>query len=308
LKNQTVKNYKVYSTWVRSWASFFVAFIAMTLMWSICLLVIARFAPGAIRLFYWGAIGAVLLCGILLIFNEPIVALTMHAKRIRSREQSPRLWDTVHKVTPLIAKPTPRIYLVDTSGMNAFAFGWGLPFFSAVGATQGIIDNLTQEELEAVMAHEIGHIANRDILVSMAMTISVMIMAFTGWILLRIGPYQSGSDRPTSSKKDSGLALLAILLIGGGMYLFGRLFGYILQLFVSRQREYAADASASKIMGTSRHLVSALQKIVKNPTIGSEKVGAAVGFLCTADPNPSDMLSTHPSMSKRLAALEALET
>lgn len=298
----------MYSTWVRSWASFLFAFIAMAVMWGLCFLVIARFAPGAIRFFYWGAIGAFSICGILLVFNEPLVVLTMHAKRIKSREQCPRLWDAVHTVTPLIAKPTPRIYLVDTAGMNAFAFGWGLPFFSAVGATQGIINKLEQEELEAVMAHEVGHIANKDILVSMAMTLSVMMMAFTGWMLLKIGPYGSGNDRSSSNDKKGGWAILAILAIGGGMYLFGRLFGYILQMFVSRQREYAADASSSKIMGTSKHLASALQKIMRNPTIGSAKVGAAVGFLCTADPDPSDMLSTHPSMSKRLAALRDLET
>ncbi len=310
MKNQhgSVKNYKVFTTWARSWASFLFAFIIMAIMWGVCFLVVARFAPGAVRFFYFGALGALVLCGILLIFNEPLVALTMSAKRIRSREQCSRLWDAVHTVTPLIAKPIPRIYLVDTAGMNAFAFGWGLPFFSAVGATRGIIDKLEQEELEAVMAHEIGHIANKDILVSMAMTLSVMMMAFTGWMLLKIAPYNSGSDRSSSDSKGGGWAIVAILLVGGGMYIFGRLFGYVVQMFVSRQRVYAADASSSKIMGTSKHLASALQKIVRNPTIGSAKVGAAIGFLCTADPDPSDMLSTHPSMSKRLAALEALET
>jgi len=92
------------------------------------------------------------------------------------------------------------------------------------------------------------------------------------------------------------------------MYLFGRLFGQILQLFVSRQREYAADASSSKIMGTSRHLASALKKIIKNPNIGSENVGAAMGFLCTADPEPTDLFSTHPNMEKRLTALADLES
>lgn len=301
----SVKNWKVYSVLIKSWISFMAAFIILTAMWLSCMLVVLRFAPGAARLFFLGIVGAAVFGTIILIFNEPLVVLSMGAKRIKSREQSPRLWDAVHSVTPSIARPVPRIYLVDTEGMNAFAFGLGLPFLSAVGATKGIIDNLDQNELEAVMAHEIGHIANKDILVSTAMTIGVMTLAFSGWLLLNFG---RSSSRSYSENNGGAAKLLLIPIIGGGLYLLGRIFGGVLQLFVSRQREYAADASSSKIMGTSKFLASALEKISRNPEIGSTKTNAALGFLCTADPDPSDFLSTHPSMKKRLAALAELES
>ena len=140
----------------------------------------------------------------------------------------------------------------------------------------------------------------------MFMTFTVMVMALTGWLLLRVAPFSS-SGRSSSSGKGGGAVLIAIL-VGGGMYLFGRLFGLILQNFVSRQREYAADAKSARIMGTPKPLMSALEKICGNPSVGTSTVGAACGFLCTADPDPSDMFSTHPSMPKRLRALQALET
>jgi len=94
--------------------------------------------------------------------------------------------------------------------------------------------------------------------------------------------------------------------VGILLYVVGRILGYVLQMFVSRQREYAADAAA-KTVGASRPLISALEKIMSNPGIGSESAGAALGFMCTADPEPSDVFATHPAPEKRLAALRALE-
>ena len=191
--------------------------------------------------------------------------------------------------------------------MNAISFGWGLPFFSAVGATKGLVDDLSQEELEAVMAHEVGHILNKDILISMAMAVTVMMMATTGWLLLRLGPY--GGRSRSSRGKNGAVALLVLLAVGGTMYIFGRLLGIVLQAFVSRQREYAADATSARIMGSSDPLISALQKVTGRAYIGaSPAVGAAVGFLCTADPEPSDVMATHPSLERRIRALEKLES
>jgi len=242
----------------------------------------------------------------MLVFNELIVKLTTGAKRIWRREDCPKLWDAVRQVTPWYARPYPRIYLVDDYGMNAFAFGWGLPFFSAVAATNGIIKNLSDEELKAVMAHEEGHIINKDILVTMAMTITVMMIAFTGWLLWRLAPYSSSNRRSSSDSSGNGWAIIIALVVGGVMYGMGRLLGYILQMFVSRQREYAADAASARIMGSPQPLISALQKIEGRANFGSQVAGAAVGFLCTADPDPSDFLSTHPTMDKRLQALRDL--
>jgi len=300
-----------YFRWARSWVAFIIAMAILAAFWFGCYWVIERYTPEQNLIYFKiGAWGAGILGLLMLIFNEPIVVLTMGCVRVRQREDCPELWDAVHAVTPVLAYPVPRIYVVLEGGMNAFSFGWGLPFFSAVAATRGLIRKLDEDELKAVMAHEVGHILNKDILVSMALTITVMMTAFTGWLILRFGTVFGGSKSDSSDSKGGlgkVVAFLALLAIGLSMYIFGRLLGYILQMFVSRQREYAADATAARIMGSGRPLVAALEKIVGDPSIGGQKVGAAFGFMCAVDPQPDDLMATHPSMKNRVNALLAME-
>jgi heat shock protein HtpX len=292
---------------LRSWIAFIMAMALIGAFWYLCYWLVDRYADKNIIYFKIGAWTAGILGLIMLVFNELIVVLTMRCRRVRSRNDCPELWDAVQAVTPWYAHPVPRIYIDDSNGMNAFAFGWGLPFFSAVCATRGAVERLSQSELEAVMAHEVGHIINKDILVSTAMAISVMMMAYTGWFLLRFGTGGRSSRSSSDSKGKAALAILVVFLVGGLLYIVGRLIGFILQLFVSRQREYAADATSARIIGSPRPLMSALRKIIGSPRIGSTEAGAAFGFLCTADPEPDDLMSTHPEPSNRLSALEALE-
>ncbi len=296
---------RVLAVWVRSWLSFVLAVGLIGLFWWLCYWLTATFAHGYLNYFRYGAWGAGIIGVLMLVFNEWLVVISLGAKRIYVREENPKLWDAVLRATPMLAKPCPRIYLIPDDGMNAMAFGWGIPYFSAVAATKGIISGLTDEELSAVMAHEAGHIVNKDILVSTALTISVMMMAFTGWLLLRISPYGGSSD--DDDRKGSGWALIVALLIGVLLYLVGRGLAVVLQMFVSRQREYAADATSARIMGSGRPLVSALKKVCRRPHIASAATAAAFGFLCTADPNPDDLLSTHPSLDNRIVALLDLE-
>ena len=299
-----VKLHRVGFIWLKSWFYFLIALGLLASVWYGCYWLAHAYAKLYLVYFRWGAYISLVMGGILLIFNEPLVILLTGAKLIRSRDESPKLWDAVQHAAPWYLRPGPRIYELPDHGMNAISFGWGIPLFSAVGATSGAID-LEQEELDAVMAHEVGHVINKDILVTMAMTISVMMMAYTGWLLLRVAPYSSG--RRSSSKSSGGLAILVVLLVGGVLYLFGRLLGLILQAFVSRQREYLADATSARIMGSSDPLIQALRRIVRNPKIGSEVVGTAAGFLCTADPEPDDMMSTHPSVTERIKTLSYLQ-
>lgn len=305
IKVNKVRWYWWFLTWCRSWVAFLISLILMIGIWYGCYWLIANYALSRLVYFKWGFYISTGIVLIMLVFNELIVKLVTGARRIRNREDCPELWDAVNKVTPWHAKPTPRIYILPDSSMNAISFGWGLPFLSAVGATEGLIERLDRNELAAVMAHEIGHIINKDILVSMIMGLTTMIMAATGWMLLRLGPY-GGSDRKSSDGKG-GVALLIIIAVGFVMYIFGRLFGIILQAFVSRQREYAADATSARIVKTSKPLKTALLKIVEDPFIHSKEFGAVAGFLCTADPEPADLMATHPNMKDRLNALTLLE-
>ncbi|HWQ59779.1 MAG TPA: M48 family metalloprotease [Candidatus Fimivivens sp.] len=305
-----VKWYRWLIVWINSWGAFLTGIVLMAGLWYGAYWLLENYANGSLKYFRWGAYIALGIVTLLLVLNEPLVRFSMDAKRIKRREGNPRLWDAVVKATPWQARPLPRIYVISGAGLNAISFGWGLPFFSAVGATEGLINELSEDELSAVMAHEVGHIINRDILVSMTMTLLVMIMAFTGWLLENIAVHDGSDNRRSSDdddKKDAVLIWLLILVVGVVMNRAGRAVGVILQAFVSRQREYAADATGSRIVGTSAHLKSALRKIVKNPAIGSRKAAAAIGFLCTADPAPDDVLATHPSIENRLRALDMLE-
>jgi heat shock protein HtpX len=302
-----IKGYKVAWVCIRSWFLLILAVFAMVAAWLLLTAPIYLFAKPAIR---FVGIAMALSLGIsllLFIFNEPLVVLMTGAKRIRKREASPMLWDSVNRVAPEMLSRTPRIYLIEESGMNAFAFGAGLPFLSAVGATQGIIKALDKEELDAVMAHEMGHIANKDMMVSITMTFSVMTMAFTGWCLYRLAPLSLVGSSEEKNGEKKGKVILICIIIGAAMYYFGKALGCVLQLFVSRQREYVADAKSARYLGTGDHLISALEKISRNPHFAGKKAEAFAGFLCTADPDPSDLLSTHPSLENRIKALKALE-
>jgi heat shock protein HtpX len=302
---------------IRSWLSIVVAMAILSGFWLGCYLTVAyvveQYPERADYLTYfeWGLYLAGGIGIITLVFNEWIVARMTQAYKVSRREINERLWDSVHRATPWYARPYPRIYVLPEGGMNAISFGWGLPFMSAVGATEGLINELTDEELDAVMAHEVGHIINKDILISTMLSISVMVMAFTGYMLLRLSPYTLGSRRSSSSSDSKGSGawvILVVLLVGGIMYGVGRFLAVFLQMFVSRQREYATDALAVDRVGSPKGLISALEKITGGGSneIGSKTIGTAAGFLCTADPDPSDMFSTHPDPYMRIRELEAL--
>ncbi|MDD5489389.1 MAG: M48 family metalloprotease [Candidatus Moranbacteria bacterium] len=305
-----VKWYRWAATWIQSWAAFIVGLSLMIVFWCFCYWLVARYAGEYTGYFKWGAYIAIGVSALTLIFNEPLVYLCLGAVRVRRREDSPHLWDAVEKVTPWHARPLPRIYVIPTGDFNAISFGWGLPGLSAVGATTGLIDGLEQHELEAVMAHEVGHIINKDILISMVLAMITMCIATTGWLLWRFGPFAGGDSSSSDSEgSSSGIAtLIFAVVIGGAMYAFGRILGFIMQAFVSRQREYAADATSARIMGSGGPLKSALVKVVNRAGLGSETAGLAFGFMCTADPESGEMLETHPSLANRLRALDQLES
>lgn len=303
-----VKWYRWLLTWMESWLAYFFGMISLIAVWSGCYWVVVNYAGEYVSYFKWGAYIAGGACALMLVFNEPLVYFSMDLRRVRKREDCPELWDAVTNVTPWHARPLPRIYLIPDSGMNAISFGWGIPFFTAVGATTGLIKRLNQDELEAVMAHEIGHVINKDILITMIMAFTTMVMATTGWLLWRLGPFAGGDSKDSSDNSSGGLVgLLIALAIGAVLYGFGRILGAIMQAFVSRQREYAADATSARIVGSSEPLKSALRKVVANPSIGSGVSTSLIGFLCTADPDPGDVLDTHPSLEKRIRALDALQ-
>jgi heat shock protein HtpX len=225
-------------------------------------------------------------------FSASIVLKMYRAKEV-SQDEAPELVEMVDRLRQKAGLPMPRVYVIPSDQPNAFATGRN-PANSAVAVTNGIVRLLTKEELEGVIAHELAHIQNRDILTgSIAATIAAAIT-----MLARFALFFGGGDR------DRGSAFSAIL-----MMILAPLAAMLIQMAISRSREFAADRDGALICGNPRALATALQRLQS----GSERI-AMEGSPATAHMfivNPfagsmrgiQNLFSTHPSTEQRVQRL-----
>src|SRR6201994_1744085 len=179
-------------------------------------------------------------------FYSDKLALSMHRAQPVTRERLPRVYQIVERIMPRMALPMPRIYVIPTESPNAFATGRN-PSHAAVAVTQGILNLLNDEELEGVLAHELGHVKNRDILTS---SIAATLAGAITMLAHFAGMFGGGRNRERG--------------IGGGgilMVFLAPLAASLIQLAVSRSREYEADATGAHVTGNPQALASALQKL-----------------------------------------------
>jgi heat shock protein HtpX len=228
-------------------------------------------------------------------FYSDKLALSMYRAQPATREQLPRVYSVVEQMTQRIGLPMPKIYVIPNDSPNAFATGRN-PKHASVAVTQGILNLLNDDELAGVLAHELGHVRNRDILTSsIAATLAGAIT-----ILARFGFFFGGGGRD----RDRG---------GGGM---GALFMLILapiaatliQLAVSRSREYEADATGAHMTGNPYALASALQKLdaySRRLPMGASPSTAHLFIVAPLISGASfaNLFSTHPPIAKRIERL-----
>src|SRR6201981_1359326 len=185
-------------------------------------------------------------------FFSDKIALAMYRAQPVTREELPRAYQAVERLTQKIGIPMPKIYVIPTESPNAFATG-RTPSHASVAVTHGILELLNDEELEGVLAHELGHVNNRDILISsVAATIAgaiTMIASMGRWAML-FGGF-GGRDREDRGGGLTALLMLIVAPIAAGL----------IQMAVSRSREYQADATGAHFTGNPYALASALQKI-----------------------------------------------
>jgi heat shock protein HtpX len=190
-------------------------------------------------------------------FTSDKLALKASGAKIVSREEAPDLHDMVERLCAMADLPKPRVAVIDTDVPNAFATGRS-PKHSAVAVTRGLWQRLEPREVEGVLAHELSHIGNRDVLI---MTVASFFAMLAG-LLTRFGIYGGmfgGGDRG----RDSGPPVwLIVLLVSVVTYFLSQ----ILILAISRYREFAADRGAALITGAPENLMSALQKVAGKPT------------------------------------------
>jgi heat shock protein HtpX len=238
---------------------------------------------------------AVLMNGTAYFFSDKIALASSGAQPI-SREEAPRLYAVMERLCAKANLPMPKLYLIPQPAPNAFATGRN-PSHASVAVTQGLLELMNDEELEGVIAHELSHVRNYDILTSsIAATLAgaIMWIGRWGWLL-------GGSGGRGREREGGGLTALLMLI-------FAPLAALLLQLGISRQREYQADASGANMVGQQYGLISALEKLgAYNQKIPSN-IPPSTAALCIVAPfSPRQFLaglfSTHPPLADRIAEL-----
>jgi heat shock protein HtpX len=226
-------------------------------------------------------------------FFSDKIALAMYRAQPVSREELPRVYDVVERLTQKIGIPMPRIFVIPTDSPNAFATGRN-PSHASVAVTQGILNLLNDEELEGVLAHELGHVRNRDILISsIAATLAGAITYAS-----RFGIFFGGGDRDDRRGGALGALLMLILAPIAAM---------LIQLAVSRSREYQADSTGAQFTGNPYALASALAKLDaysrRVPMIASPSTAHLFIVQPLVGVNFANLFSTHPPIAKRIERL-----
>jgi heat shock protein HtpX len=233
-------------------------------------------------------------------FYSDKLALSMYRAQPATREQLPRVYSVVEQMTQRIGLPMPKIYVIPSESPNAFATGRN-PKHASVAVTQGILNLLTDEELAGVLAHELGHVRNRDILTSsIAATLAgaITILAQTGRFAMIFGGGGYGSDR---DRNGGGIAALFMLILAP-------IAATLIQLAVSRSREYEADATGAHMTGNPYALASALQKLdaySKRLPMGATPSTAHLFIVqpLISGASFANLFSTHPPIAKRIERL-----
>jgi heat shock protein HtpX len=248
-----------------------------------------------------GAIMALVLAGAMNFFSyfysDKIAIFSAGAQPV-SREELPRVYQIVERLTAKANLPMPKIFVIPTQSPNAFATGRN-PEHASVAVTAGILDLLTDDELEGVLAHELGHVRNRDIL------ISSIAATFAGavTILARMAGYAAifgggGRDRD----RDGGpLAAIAMMILAP-------IAALLIQMAVSRSREYQADATGAHFTGNPAALASALRKIESYASRIPMQVSPSQAHMYIIQPliggiSFGSLFSTHPPTAERIARL-----
>lgn len=244
---------------------------------------------------------AIIMNGGAYFFSDKIALHSSGAQPV-SREQSPRLYAVMERLAAKANLPVPKLYMIPQAAPNAFATGRN-PSHASVAVTQGLMELVNDDELEGVIAHELSHVRNYDILTS---SIAATIAGAVTWSakMGRWGMMLGGWGGRDGEREGGGITALLMLLVAP-------VAAAMLQLGISRQREYQADASGAKMVGHPYGLISALEKLgAYNKKIPMD-IPPSTAALCIVAPftvgqTLAGLFSTHPPLADRIAALRSM--
>jgi heat shock protein HtpX len=246
---------------------------------------------------------AIAMNGIAYFFSDKIALASSGAKPV-TREQAPRLYAVMERLAGKANLPMPKLYVIPQPAPNAFATGRN-PSHASVAATEGLLQLLDDEELEGVIAHELSHVRNYDILTSsIAATLAgaiTWVASMGRWALIFGGGLGSRDD----NRGGGGLTALLMLIVAP-------LAALLLQLGISRQREFEADASGARMLGHPYGLMRALEKLGAYNKRIPMNISPSTSALCIVAPlNAGQMMmslfSTHPPLARRIEALKNMQ-
>lgn len=272
----------------------FLAFVTL-IIW-----IFDKYLGGSTGVFYGGLIGAFLYV-VVTYYAGAKMALAVNQAHEIKKSDNPRLWRIVENLAITDGLPMPRVYIMNDPAPNAFATGRD-PKHSAVCVTSGLLDIMDDKELQGVLAHEMSHVKNYDIRVAMIAFALTAVISLLADIMIRIAWF-GGEDRDNNNQAFVILGIVAAIL--------APIVAFMIQMAISRQREYLADASGALATRYPEGLASALEKIKK---IGSatKRQNTATAHLFFATPlkghSIASLFNTHPPIDERIARLRTMGT
>lgn len=247
-------------------------------------------------------IGAALVYTVIQYFAASRLAMTMSGGREIQKQDNPRLWRIVENLSISEGLPMPRVFIIDDTAPNAMATG-RTPDKAMVAATSGILDIMDDREMTAVMAHEMGHVKNYDIRVSMIAFGLVSVIGIISDIALRMMWFGGGNRRDNNQSP-------VMLIIGIVAIILAPIAAALIQFAISRQREYLADATSVMTTRDPEAMVAALEKL-ETSSRPMRKQNTATAHLFFANPLKKhsfvNLFSTHPPLEKRITRIEKNE-
>lgn len=238
--------------------------------------------------------------------GDKIALATSRARKV-THDEAPQLFNVVEEMAIASGNPVPAVYIIDDSAPNAFATGRN-PQLSSIAVTQGLLDKLNRDELQGVVAHEMSHVRNYDILFATLVGVMVGAIALMADFFLRFS-FLGGGRR--SSNNNSGIFGVIMVVVALVLAILAPIAARMVQLAISRKREYLADASAVELTRNPEGLASALEKISGDQEV-LEVANRATAHLYIAQPikkfekKSRRLFDTHPPIEQRVAVLRAM--